>query len=321
MVKLGAQEQNADGHLPGDFLDSASEVFLAKFRAWGPVAELLVAAGLWGFGFIATKWALEAVDAFEVSFLRFVLASLVGLPFLLAKPARAKFNEYARRSFVPALFLVATLTFQTWGLLYTSATKSGFITTLYVVFVPILELLLRGRRLPARLVLCVLSSFLGMLLIVGLGFSPLNFGDVLTFACALTAAGQIYWMGVVSPCVDRPFVFNIYQCVWSLLLTVPFLYGHELRTKIGHIAEWPTHALLGTLSLALGSTVIAFYLQVRAQARLSATVSSLMFLLESPFALFFAMMLLGESLRLTEALGAAIIFASALFATTFEKKD
>jgi drug/metabolite transporter (DMT)-like permease len=73
-------------------------------------------------------------------------------------------------------------------------------------------------------------------------------------------------------------------------------------------------------SLSIGSTTLAFYLQTRAQARLSATVSSIIFLLESPFALIFAFLLLGESLSFMEASGALLIFISALLVTIRESR-
>jgi drug/metabolite transporter (DMT)-like permease len=66
--------------------------------------------------------------------------------------------------------------------------------------------------------------------------------------------------------------------------------------------------------------LIAFYLQVRAQKQLSATVSSLMFLLESPFAMIFALILLGQGLTATESAGAFLIFMSAVFATFLETR-
>jgi drug/metabolite transporter (DMT)-like permease len=80
-------------------------------------------------------------------------------------------------------------------------------------------------------------------------------------------------------------------------------------------------AVIGLLSLSLGSTTLAFYLQVRAQAHLSATVSSLLFLLESPFALIFAFLLLGESLSTMEAIGAFLIFTAAVLASLREARQ
>ena len=139
--------------------------------AWGSVAELLIASAFWGFGFVAARWALEALNANEVTLVRFAVAAAVGLPFTLTKRARQVWKQNLRWSFVPAIFLLGTLIFQTWGLNYTTSTKSGFITTLYVVFVPLLEAGLNKGRMPRSLWVCVAGALLGTALIVVFGFS------------------------------------------------------------------------------------------------------------------------------------------------------
>ncbi|MGE0528003.1 MAG: DMT family transporter [Bdellovibrionales bacterium] len=286
------------------------------------VAELVLAAALWGFGFIATIWALRVFAAGELVFLRFALAAMLVIPWLFFARGRTNLRREAKLSFLPALLLTMTLLLQTWGLRYTTATKSGFITTLYVVLVPLLERTLAGRHPLSRgMWVCVLSSLVGTALIVNLTqVTTMNFGDVLTFLCALFAAGQIFYLGVVSPHVQHPFVFNLTQAFWSLLICAPLVAHSGFWEKLALAPQWPLPVTLGVLSLAFGSTVIAFFLQVRAQAYLSPTVSSLLFLLESPFALIFSLLLLDESLGPFEAAGATIIFVSAMAASLLEAR-
>lgn len=291
-----------------------------QWTVWLALVELLLAAMLWGFGFIASAWALEAINPFELTLLRFLLAGAVGLPFLFHRSVRGQWRTLLALSFLPAVFLAGTLQLQTWGLKFTTATKSGFITTLYVIFVPLLESLLSRRNLPRGIWACVGLAFVGTALIVNIGVSDINFGDLLTLGCAIVATGQIYWMGVVSPRIKHPFAFNIFQCLWSIALALPFVQWSSFGPKVLAFQSWSSHAFWGVMSLAFGSTMIAFFLQVRAQAKLSATTSSVMFLLESPFALIFAVMLLGEHLSSTEAVGAVLIFVSALLATWLESR-
>ncbi|MBX3021830.1 MAG: DMT family transporter [Bdellovibrionales bacterium] len=283
-------------------------------------AELFVAAALWGFGFIAAVWAMREINAFELTFMRYFLAFLVVVPFLLVPRFRRGFVENVRKAFWPGVFFAATLVTQTWGLQYTTATKSGFITTLYVVLVPLLESYMHRRRLPVGIWTCVGVSLLGTGMIVNVGFGEINKGDLLTLLCAFLAAGQIYIIGVVSPSVRNPFLFNGAQCMWAGLFCLPFVLNAATWEKMARFAAWGAEAKAGLLILGLGSTVIAFSLQVRAQARLSATVSSLLFLLESPFAMIFAFFLLGESLGRWETLGAILIFMSALAASQLEAR-
>lgn len=283
-------------------------------------SELFLAATLWGFGFIAAVWAMERLSPFELTFMRFFLASLLVVPFLIPRGTRAAFLGNVRLAFWPGVFFAGTLVVQTWGLKYTTATKSGFITTLYVVFVPLLESVLRKTRLPRALWACVAVSFLGTAMIVNVGFGALNVGDLLTLGCALFATGQIYVMGLVSPRVQHPFLFNSAQAAWAGLLCAPFAFDADLWRRMADFGAWSGTAQAGLLALSFGSTVVAFGLQVRAQKRLSPTVSSLLFLLESPFAMVFSILLLGEVLGPLEASGAVLIFVSAVAASLVEAR-
>lgn len=283
-------------------------------------AELLTAAALWGFGFVATIWAFKVFSPFELTFLRFALSASLLVFVAVTAAGRASLREYLKIGFLPAFLLSLTLIFQTWGLQYTTPTKSGFITTLYVVFVPILESVLSKKGLPWTLWGCVLLALTGTALIVDVGMDTVNVGDALTFVCAIAATFQIYWLGVVSPKIGRPFAFNLVQAAWGALICLPVVLFEPLPAKLGQIGTWPPLAWAGLLSLTFGSTVIAFFLQVRAQKFLSATVSSLIFLLESPFALIFSLLLLGQTLKFTESIGAALIFMSAAAASMIEAR-
>lgn len=282
------------------------------------VVELVFASSLWGFGFIATIWALKVIDAFELTLLRFALASVTGAAILYFNLKSIPLKALLKLSFWPALFLLGTLILQTWGLHYTTATKSGFITTLYVVFVPLLESWHRKRKLPPLIWLCVLGAFVGTLMIVNVGIAGFNIGDLLTFGCAVFASAQIYYVGLISPQIKHPFAFNTLQSMWSTLLCVPFFFHDHMAGKLANWLNWPATAIAGIAALAFGSTVLAFALQIKAQARLSATVASLLCLLESPFAMIFAMAILGESMGIFEACGATLIFFSAVGASWIE---
>ncbi|NJL24416.1 MAG: DMT family transporter [Calothrix sp. SM1_5_4] len=287
-----------------------------KVRA---VFELLLASGFWGFGFIAAVWALARVNAFELTFLRFVLAALLLLPVAFINPESIRAS--LRMSFWPAVLLTGTLIFQTWGLQYTTATKSGFITTLYVVFVPLLESFIEKKRLPGAIWICVALSFVGTGFIVNAGFGTINVGDLLTLVCALLATGQIYWLGRVQSA--GALSFRVQSRANALGGRTVRASGDRLRLGLQAGANRFVAAdglFWAFCFLTYGSTVLAFFLQVRAQAHLTPTVSSLLFLLESPFAMVFAILLLGEGLGPLETMGATLIFISAVMASLLEAR-
>lgn len=298
----------------------------------GAVIELVVAGALWGFGFIAATWMLQAMGPLMATAWRFVLASAVGALIVLMVPRLRRELTWAQLSltFLPGVFLALTLILQTWGLRYTTATKSGFITTLYVLIVPILERIWLKRRLHRFHFIFVVLALIGVGLICDLPgalggkiFSTTdeavlqanrwNIGDFLTLLCSFCASLQILWFAFIYRRIRSSFVFNLLQTLWAAIPAVILALIFE---------PWPTlplvgEPLAGLLLLSFGSTLIAFALQVRAQKKISPSLASLLFLLESPFAALFAVYFLDEHLRTEQWIGAGLILAALVLSTIF----
>ncbi len=294
------------------------------------VLELVFASMLWGFGFIATAWALEEMGPITLTGLRMSLAFGFGLLICLVVPAlrRQLALGQFKLAFWPGLFLSVTMILQTWGLKYTTVTKSGFITTLYVLMVPILERMMLGRRIPKYHMFYVLAALAGVALICDLpqlfrapaaaGVDPRtvwNLGDWITLACAFAASLQIVWFGRIQTEIRSSFVFNVFQTFWAGIIPFCLMFVFESLPK--HLDGLP---LAGMLELIFGSTMIAFSLQVRAQKKLSPSVSSLIFLLESPFAAIFGFLVLNENPTLQTLIGATIILAALISSVVFSKE-
>lgn len=293
-------------------------------RGTSAIVELVIAASFWGFGFIAAIWALEAMGPLGVTGWRFFYAAAIGLAIIL--PIRRLRREITWRQFwlagLPGSLLSLTIVLQTWGLRYTTATKSGFITCLYVLMVPLLERLLLKRKLHRWHYAYVLVALAGVALIgdIGLFFGSdgtpeINFGDLLTLFCALAASFQILSFGFIADRIGHSFVFNVLQAAWAG--AIPLLLALLYEPNSGPSSALPFGASLvgkplwGLAALVFGSTLIGFGLQVRAQKFLRPSVASLLFLLESPFATLFAIYFLGESLRTEQWAGAGLILVAA----------
>lgn len=272
-------------------------------------AELLTAAIIWGFGFTATIWALQAVDSATMTVLRFSIAFVIGFAILRFTKLRA---EITKKNFVlsafPGLVLGMVIMLQTWGLEYTSVTNSGFITTLYVVLVPILDRLLFKAHISRMHTAWVILAIVGTALMVNVqNMTALNKGDLLTIITAILAAIQIVWVGRISPQINSALAINTFQSFWATVSALVFwpVYGNIYF-------HTPTaNALWGLISLTLGSTLLGFALQVKAQKFLSSSTASVIFLLESPFAALFGFALLNEKITTLQLLGGLLIFISA----------
>jgi drug/metabolite transporter (DMT)-like permease len=304
------------------------------------IIELTIAGALWGFGFIAAIWALRGMGPLSITGWRFALAAVFGLGISFFIPSlRSSLTDWKqfKLAFIPGLLISATLCLQTWGLQYTTATKSAFITTLYVLMVPLLERFLLKRRLPRFHLVYVAIALIGVALICDLQSiwleSPnldhlnakdlaknrLNVGDLVTFFCAIAATLHILWFGVIAKKIGSSFTFNNFQSVWAGFLPLTFSILLEPTPR----PSFADFSMIGLLALAFGSTLIAFSLQVRAQKHISPSLVSLLFLLESPFSALFAIAFLGEGLRAIQWAGAGLILSAAAMSSIFttEAKD
>lgn len=280
------------------------------------VLELLIASVLWGASFTFVRWTLEDFSTSTLIFWRFLLAFILGEAFLFLFFRQDFRNSHSdiKRSVVAGILLALTLILQTQGLLFTTATNSGFITSLYVIFVPLIGgLFYRQKIKPAHFALGI-AAFAGMGLLLNIhDFNAYKFnqGDLLTLVCAFVSAFHIITVGQKAPEARSAFRFNNYQNFWTLIVVVPFLI-YETTTQ--HTAFWPEKASLRSIaslvSLAILVSMIAFFLQVRSQKILSTTTSSLLCLLEAPNAFLFATFFLNENLNWIQIVGMILILGS-----------
>lgn len=278
---------------------------LTKNRA---ALELIFAGMLWGFGFVAAIWALQAFTPTETLVFRFLIATVFGeIIYLFVKSSTPLSRHSLKKDFLRALpaggLLGTLLLLQTIGLKYTTATKSGFLTSLYVILVPLLNTWFFKSSSHWRNYCLAALALFGTFILMNASLHGINIGDLWTLGCSLFAALHIIYIGKISTKIGNAFRFNNFQSFWSLLFLSPLLFFQSsVAWKVDNLQAWA-----GVLILGLGSSVIAFYLQVKTQKVLSDATASMLFLLESPFAALFGFLLLHEHLSLFQAAGAGLI--------------
>ncbi len=273
--------------------------------------ELILAGSLWGFGFPATIWALRTLSPSAIMFYRFVGAFLLGAAFIFLREGGWRQQgpvlwRQLKLTWPAGLLLTLAILPQTIGLQTTTAAKSAFITILYVVFVPLLAAIFLRDRQSWRVYLAIPIALSGIALIVNLELDQWAIGDTWTLICAFFAAIHILYLGKRARATEDSFFFSAGQNFWTgFFCALPLLIGLDKGSwRLGELAGEP---LLGMLALTVGSSFIAFTLQVRAQRHLSPAVASILFLLESPFSALFAFFLLGEKFSALQVTGGMII--------------
>lgn len=271
---------------------------------------LLLAGAIWGAGFIAQSTAMETLGPIWFIGLRFAVATVVALPFAFWEKSRAK--SPVRPADVAGfaltgLALFAAAAFQQVGLLTTTVTNSGFLTGLYVVFTPILTVLVL-RRSPHWIVwpAAFMASF-GIFLLSGGTLAALTVGDMLTIFCAVLWSVQMICVGVFAGRSGRPIALSLVQFALCAVLGCA---AGVLFEPISLAAV--QGALPEILYAGFFSSGIAFIFQNVAQRYTTAPQAAIFLSSEALFAALFGVMLLGETISPAGYAGCAIIFAAML---------
>lgn len=273
----------------------------------GAQFALLLTAAIWGWTFVLVKESVQEVTPFLFLFARFTLATVV-LVLIFRKSLIESWNwKMLRRGSLLGAALAAGYLFQTWGLEYTTATKSGFITGLSVVLVPLMGVFFK-ERIGLGAWIGTLLSFVGLsLILIGQGFSlnelasPLNAGDLLTLFCALSFAAHILLVGHFVDANSYRTLLVIQIAAAAVLSLGGALAFENLHFNFSPTV-WNAIAITG-----LFATALAFWAQNKFQPLSTPTRTAIIFSTEPIFAGLFGFSLLGERLSIEQLLGAGLI--------------
>lgn len=272
---------------------------------------LLLTALIWGTAFVAQRTGMDHLGPIAFQSIRALLGFLSLLPLMLLRKRAGKSGPMptVKASLSCGAVLAVASTVQQIGLQYTTASKAGFISSLYVVLVPLIGLLL-GRKPEKGVWIGVPLSVLGMYMIAsvsGEGFS-LGRGDWLMLASALLFACHIVVVGHFAPQADGV-ALSCAQFFVAGLMTLPiaFLTEHIPLAGIWE-AKW---ALLYAGVLSCG---VAYTLQIVGQKDTPPAIASLTMSLESVFSAIAGAIILHETLQPREMLGCALMLAAVMIA-------
>jgi len=271
-----------------------------------PSALLLAIVIAWGWTFTVVKDAVEVYGVVPFLAVRFA----VGAACIGVFAARGVELRSLRTGAWIGLALAAAYLLQTFGLRCSTATNTGLITGLFIVFTPLANRILFGVRTRRVLWAAIAVSLCGLVLLTGTGPQRLQAGDALTLGCAACFGLHVALLDRYSK-GHRAVTLALGQLTTATLLLA------GVWAVQGPI-DWPPAEVWPALLVTGGiCTAAAFFVQTFAQQRLSAVETGMILLTEPIFAVVFGWLLAGDRLTGLQILGAALMVAAVFVAELY----
>ena len=271
---------------------------------------MLLAAAIWGFAFVAQREGMETMGPFLFNASRFFIGSAVLFPLVwyLSKKNKTPTNKETSTKklliagTIAGLFLFLASSFQQVGIQYTTAGKAGFITGLYIFFVPLIGIFF-GQRTGSGTWLGAFIAVIGLyLLSINDDFSIAR-GDLLQLICAVFFAAHILVVGYVAKRMD-PLKLSLIQYVVSGVLSFFIAIAIELITWQMIVDTAIPLLYAGVMSIGVGYT-----LQVVAQQHAKSSHAAIILGLEGAFAVLGGWLILDENLSTRGLIGCGLMLS------------
>lgn len=280
---------------------------------------LFLTALIWGVAFVAQSVGMDHIGPYTFNTGRLLLGALVTMPWAIMELKKQKNVEeekevYIRKrnssvigaAFCAVVFFLA-VNLQQFALIGSSVANVSFITTLYILIIPIIGMFL-GKKHGLSIWIAIAVAVVGMYLLCIKEGLVLEMGDILAFICAVMFALQIL---IVDHYVPKSYVI-VLSCTQNLfagLISFVFMLIFEGVNLEGIKTAWLPLAYTGILS-----TGLAYTTQMLGQKYLKPTVASLIMSLESVIAAIAAWLIIGQALSLREMLGCVLVFVGVIIA-------
>ena len=278
---------------------------------------LFLTALIWGVSFVAQKAGMDYVGPFSFNFARSMLGglSLVPLIFLVKfthedrRPKEYKHKQHkllARAGILCGLALFTAMSIQQYSMLYVSAGKAGFISALYIIFVPLIAMFF-GQKISNAVKVSVGIALIGLyLLCFESGSAGFNFYDGVLLISAFFYGVHILVVNYFSKHVDAAKVSCLQFFVVGIL-SLPLMLLFENPNMDSFIACRVPILYAGILTCG-----VAYTLQIFGQKYTAPTIASLILCLESVFAVVGGSLILHETMTLREGLGCVFMIIAVI---------
>ncbi len=288
--------------------------------------NLLIVTLLWSATFAIIKGVLSDISSMLFIGLRFLIAGVILLPFIIYKKLDWKNSNLLPPIFLGVLLFIGFST-QTVGLKYTSATKSAFLTGSAVAIIPILQLFVEKKKPKTGSIIGVAVVLIGILFLSGgnsIGTllndisTNFNFGDFLTLICAFFFAWYVVYLSMLSSKYNFWMLLIIQVGVAAILAFALAIIFDVINYELLKI-NFTTQLGFGIFYTAIFATLITTTLQTKYQKLVTPTKAGIVYSFEPIFAAVIAFIFLSEKITPFGLLGAALIFVGLLISESFDE--
>ncbi len=282
---------------------------------------LFLTATIWGLAFVAQSVGGRQTGPFTFNGIRTILGGIVLIPYIMFNDRKYKNNgnnedkdKASLKTLITGGILCGIIlciagNFQQMGLIYTSVGKSGFLTSLYILIVPVIGIFLK-KKCPAKIWICILVAIAGLyeLCLAGSSSFSFNKGDLMVMVAAIFFSFHILVIDYFTPKVDGVKMSCIQFFVCGIITVI-----------LMFVFEKPDPAALATVIVPLLyagvlSCGVAYTLQIIGQREVEPTVACLIMSLESVISAIGGFLILGQKMTVNETFGCMLIFGAVVAA-------
>lgn len=278
---------------------------------------LLITAAIWGFAFVAQRQGMQSLDPFTYNAIRFALGAL-----FVRAVLQSKWQYRRKMLFLPGFVLFVAASLQQIGIVYTSAGAAGFITGLYVVFVPLLGLF-RKQKIDLKVATAIFLCLIGMYLMNDFSNLDISLGNLFVLISSVFWAVHVQLVDKYSK--SEPIAvlavgqFSLCSVLSGISAVVYLLLLMPEMLSVAKLGQGIHQALIPILYGGLMSVGIAYTLQIRGQRDAHPTAAAVIMSMEGPFALLGGWLILQEKLSLRILVGSLFLLIAMLLVSLPKK--
>lgn len=268
---------------------------------------IVLVALFWGSTYFLTKMAVEELEPFNLTALRFGTAFIITALFFFKRIRNADRTVIKYSIILGVLAVIAVLS-MTFGVQYTTASNAGFLISLSVVMIPLISVVVLKKKIKAKLLLSVVLATIGIVCLTLNEQLTINKGDILCILCATSFAVQVLIMERIPKTADSVAIGAL-QLGITAVVNFIFSFFLENFTVPRDLKVWGVIVILGVFC-----TAFCYIIQIYALKNTSAIQAGIILSLESVFSAIFAYIFLGELLSKQGYIGAILLFISVILA-------